>query len=416
MALGAHSEVDLKFLKRIRYNKIDPYIDYKVRKNRFGKFRAISSPIPPLKALQSNLLTEIYAIPCAASAHAYIPKRSVITAASAHLGMTWGIRLDIEDFFHHVTHHRIIAALTKGKEPNTAKVWAHIATRSPVDSRGRIPTKYNRRFNFWDSRKWRLAIKSPYILFGFPTSRVAETAAKVLSHPQKRRRFLPQGAPTSGYLANLVFKDLDERIERHVNRLGFKYTRYSDDILISTDKVDFDRELAAQVVHWIGDKLAFEGFTLNRAKTRIMTPGSRKSYLGLIISGNELRLPKEVRERISGELRDVKKFGLESQSERFHNGLTRIRRHPGKNPIHGDGYWTVLQGLLCWVEVADAKLFEKLRIQYALTTSQLSSLDDSSASLDSKALSELFDRRTPKFMPQMQSAPSLIFDLDLDDF
>lgn len=43
-----------RFIKSVVSGALDPYVDYKLRKNRFGKFRSISSPFPELKELQTH--------------------------------------------------------------------------------------------------------------------------------------------------------------------------------------------------------------------------------------------------------------------------------------------------------------------------------------------------------------------------
>ena len=404
LAADVGSGVNKRFIKRVISGKLDPYIDYKLKKNRFGKYRSISSPVPQLKSLQKRILRELYEIDCHYAAHAYIPGKSVSTAAHVHLDMSWGIRLDLEDFFHHVTHRHLERALYPKLSIQKAAFIAQICTRVPENSRRRIPTKYKRRFNLWDSARWKDWLKKHALDFSqslwlYPKdpSSIAIQTSKLFSQPRRMRRYLPQGAPTSGYLANLAFAGLDGRISSYLESRGFNYSRYSDDIMISTESEKFDRARAGRIIHAIQKMLAAEGFTLNRAKTRILSPGARKSYLGLILgNGHRTRLPLEVRRRITGELRDIKKFGFESQSLRFEKGMTRIRRHPSKESNAGNSYWYVLQGLLCWVEVADLKLFYELeaiyRPQFLDGTLSVDFGDDSDAVL----LADLFERKKPR--------------------
>jgi hypothetical protein len=217
-------------------------------------------------------------------------------------------------------------------------------------------------------------------------------------------------------LANLAFAGVDHKIASYTEHLGFTYTRYSDDILISTRNVKFDRELAAKIIHEIQKMLVTDGFTLNRAKTRILTPGSRKSYLGLIVSGAMTRLPREVRERITAELRDIQKFGFEAQSLRFEQGQSRIRREPAKNNNTENSYWHVLRGFLCWVELADPKLYAALEDTYRDESADnpfFSSVVDGDS--DSALLSGLFVRKNPKDPVGIDLASAIkIVDIDLE--
>ncbi len=389
-----------RFIKSVVSGTLDPYLDYKLRKNRFGKFRSISSPFPELKELQKRVLHDIYSLSCHEAAHAYVPGRSVVTAASEHLGMNWGIKLDLEDFFHHVTGRHIEKALAKQTGLAKAEVYAALCTRAPEQTRNRIPTKFNRRHGIWVARDWRLwLVGKSTAKFGPGLPKMDEQSAarsityKLLSGKRRIRRYLPQGSPTSGYMANLAFAPVDAKIARLTRKLGFTYTRYSDDILISTSSVVFDRELATKIIHKVQKLVADEGFTLNRAKTRILTPGSRKSYLGLIVSGQTTRLPREVRERITAELRDIKKFGFDSQALRFEAGLSRIGRSAAKHSNTENSYWHVLRGYLCWVQKADSKLFEDLediyRPHFAGQPFPLNSKNDP----DGDALARLFERK-----------------------
>jgi hypothetical protein len=417
--------ISKQFLNRLISGKLDPYVDYKIKKNRFGKYRSISSPVPQLKSLQKQILDELYEIECHHAAHAYIPGKSVATAANLHLRMTWGIRLDLEDFFHHVTHRHLEKALHSQFGIQKAAFIAHVCTRTPENTRGRIPTKYKRRFNLWDAWRWKNWLRKhnaenrDVLVWTHQNLRdfVAAITSKLMLQKRRVRRYLPQGAPTSGYLSNLAFAELDANIATYLQSRGFSYSRYSDDIMISTDTVDFDRNLAGQIIHQIQKMLHEEGFTLNRAKTRILSPGARKSYLGLIVgNGHPTRLPIEVRRRITGELRDIKKFGFESQALRFEKGMSRIRRHPSKEKNSENTYWYVLHGLLCWVEVADLRLFFDLEALYRPMHSDGTVAIELEADPDAKFLAELFERKKPKSLEpspiNLQSGIDMV-DIDL---
>jgi hypothetical protein len=340
-----------------------------------------------------------------------------------HLDMTWGIRLDLEDFFHHVTHRHLEKALYPKLSIEKAAFIAQVCTRFPEKTRRRLPTKYNRRFNLWDSARWKAWLKKHSLDFSqslwlYPKdpSSIAIETTKLFSQQRRVRRYLPQGAPTSGYLANLAFAGLDGRISSYLESQGFSYSRYSDDIMISTKSEKFDRNRAGKLIHTIQKMLAAEGFSLNRAKTRILSPGARKSYLGLILgNGYRTRLPMEVRRRIAGELRDIKKFGFESQSLRFERGMSRIRRHPSKQGNEGNSYWYVLQGLLCWVEVADLKLFFELEAIYRPAFLDGTLAVDFGNDSDAKLLADLFERKKPKQTGLILPKSNIeIVDIDLD--
>jgi hypothetical protein len=128
------------------------------------------------------------------------------------------------------------------------------------------------------------------------------------------------------------------------------------------------------------------------------------------------RLPREVRERLTAELRDIEKFGFETQALRFEKGMSRIRRHPAKESNSENSYWNVLQGILCWVEVADLRLYFQLKDIYRPTFYDGTLAVDLDKNPDVKLLADLFDRKKPKQTGAiLLDAPGIeIVDIDLD--
>ncbi|WP_392552950.1 retron St85 family RNA-directed DNA polymerase [Orbus wheelerorum] len=101
---------------------------------------------------------------------------------------------------------------------------------------------------------------------------------------------LPQGAPTSPKLANLVCSRMDSRIQGYSSKKNIIFTRYADDITLSSLTIK-KLTIAKKVVEGI---IKNEGFTLNEKKTRFLGLRNRKKITGLIVSGNnEVRLGRE---------------------------------------------------------------------------------------------------------------------------
>lgn len=83
---------------------------------------------------------------------------------------------------------------------------------------------------------------------------------------------LPQGAATSPFLSNALNVPLDRRLWRASMALGLVYTRYADDITLSTVRArphPTEQALASMVA----EELAQFGYELNAAKTRVATRG-----------------------------------------------------------------------------------------------------------------------------------------------
>ena len=101
---------------------------------------------------------------------------------------------------------------------------------------------------------------------------------------------LPQGAPTSPKLANLVCSRMDARIQGYSSKKNIIFTRYADDITLSSLTIK-KLTIAKKVVEAI---IKNEGFTLNEKKTRFLGLRNRRKVTGLIISGNnEVRFGRE---------------------------------------------------------------------------------------------------------------------------
>src|SRR5262249_53263261 len=107
---------------------------------------------------------------------------------------------------------------------------------------------------------------------------------------------LPQGAPTSPRLSNLVNWLLDSRIDRFVRRRKGSYTRYADDITISFPK-DYPRRVrgAIQRVRRLVQALAYRIHV--RGKLRIVRSHEQQRVTGLVVN-KKPQLPRAVRRRL----------------------------------------------------------------------------------------------------------------------
>jgi len=93
-------------------------------------------------------------------------------------------------------------------------------------------------------------------------------------------------------------QSLDENLQAYATEKDLAYSRYADDLVFSS-KGAFDRSEASQHIKSINNCLVDEGFWLNKAKTKIITPGTRKIVLGLLVDGKKPRLPKSYKKYVS---------------------------------------------------------------------------------------------------------------------
>jgi RNA-directed DNA polymerase len=127
--------------------------------------------------------------------------------------------------------------------------------------------------------------------------------------------YLPQGAPTSPMLSNLVFKPVDERLQALSGESGLLYTRYSDDLSFSAPSKTLDRERALAFVAAVGHAVRAEGYRLHNRKISISPPGARKLVLGLLVDGEAPRLQHGFRDRLRDHVRGVERFGLAAHAD-----------------------------------------------------------------------------------------------------
>lgn len=101
-------------------------------------------------------------------------------------------------------------------------------------------------------------------------------------------RRLPQGAPTSTLLANLVLHSIDGPIRRECERAAVRYTSWVDDLAFSGGDSRAILEVVIPTLHR-------SGFLISRKKLKIMGPGDRKTLTGVLIG----RFPSVLGERLA---------------------------------------------------------------------------------------------------------------------
>ena len=121
--------------------------------------------------------------------------------------------------------------------------------------------------------------------------------ATVLTNLTSYKNTLPQGWKTSGYLANLVFWDLEPFLVETLERHGFAYSRFMDDIAVSS-KQRMNAAEKSFVVSEIYKMLSLRGYKPKRKKHRIDSSNSRMVVTGLNVNRNNPSLPKKERNNI----------------------------------------------------------------------------------------------------------------------
>lgn len=231
--LARRLELDVRAMVSFR-----PAYEERTIPKRNGGQRRLLVPDKETKAIQRRILHRLLKrLNAHDAAHAYEHGRSIATNAAHHVGKSVVIRLDIKDFF----------AATSAKRVET----------------------YFRRIG-WNRK-----------------------ASKVLTRMTTHEGGLPQGAPTSPRLANLVNRSLDEWITRFVRGFHGTYTRYADDITVSFPE-DWPRKVRG-VIQRIRSIVKAHGYRPHgKAKTNIRRRHQQQLVCGIVVN-EKVNLPRKKR-------------------------------------------------------------------------------------------------------------------------
>lgn len=231
-----------------------------------GGERLISAPMPRLKRAQYWVLDNILAkVPAHDAAHGFLAGRSIVSNAAPHAGHDVVINLDVKDFFPSIAFGRI-----KG-------VFRHLGYGEAMATLLALLCSENR------AQAWQV------------------DGEKLFVGGKARERVLPQGAPTSPMLTNLLCRRLDRRLLGLARQLGFVYTRYADDLTFSASG-EAARDNVGRLlgrVRWI---LRDEGFTPHPDKERVMRKGRRQEVTGLVVNTDKPGVSRETRRRLRAAL------------------------------------------------------------------------------------------------------------------
>lgn len=228
---------------------------------RDGGTRLLSVPDPILKRIQRAVLRVLlFHIPISPYATAYRPGVGIRNNAVPHCGRKAVLRLDILHFFDSVRYSQI-------KE----KV--------------------------------------------FPAAVYSEKLRVLLSCLCYGRDGLPQGAPTSPVISNILLREFDFAMGDWCHTRGIRYTRYCDDMIFSGD---FD---PAPVIRMVAEALQREGFRLNTRKIRFARQGQRQSVTGIVVNERP-RMDSGGRRALRAALYYCQKYGVKDHLARMKDPRT----------------------------------------------------------------------------------------------
>jgi retron-type reverse transcriptase len=221
---------------------VSHYVRFEIPK-KTGGMRRISAPMSRLKHAQRWLLDHVLdRVALHDAAHGFRKQRSIVTNATPHVGAEQVVNVDLKDFFPTLEYKRIRGMFRGlGYGEAAATIFALISSEPEVDE---IEL---------DGQRF-------YVANGV--------------------RKLPQGAPTSPAITNIVCRRLDARLAGAAAKLGFTYTRYADDLTFSGPKTSDAGTMLARI-RWIAEQ---EGFAEHPTKTRVLRQGRRQEVTGVVVN------------------------------------------------------------------------------------------------------------------------------------
>lgn len=283
-----------------------PYSHFTITK-RSGGERQIWAPVPRLKYAQRWILDNVLnPMLIHGAAHGFVRGKSIVTNAENHTNSQLIIKMDIKDFFPSIGWRRVKGVFRQAGYPEQiATLFAMLCTESP-----------------------RQLVKQGNVIY----------------YVALADRCLPQGAPTSPALTNIISLNLDRRLTGLAEKHGLRYSRYADDLTFSlpaeaTIDTKAKNTLISTLLGSVTKILTEEGFAINAKKTHIIHQGGVQRITGLVVNGDSVpRVPRNIKRMLRAAIHNLEQ---------------------GKPFKEGESFNTV-QGYAAWIAMAEPDVGEAL--------------------------------------------------------
>ncbi len=258
-------ETDLGIHAKTLYalsNSLDTHYHTTDIPKKSGGTRRLYVPDEALKRVQRAIAEKLLILePVSRYATAYKPASGIISNAKPHIGKDKVLKLDIYRFFDSIPY-------------------------SSVKERA------------------------------FPKERYSEELRILLSILCYYKDVLPQGAPTSPQISNIILYGFDNAVGEYCRARRISYTRYCDDMTFSGSLGN-----AEELVLFVEAELKKSGFILNKRKTKLISSSSRQAVTGITVN-KKLNTADSYRRAIKQEMHYITKFGTASHLERIKSPLS----------------------------------------------------------------------------------------------
>lgn len=228
--------------------------------------------------------------------------KSVVTNAQLHIGKNYVYNIDLKDFFH-------------------------------------------------SFKKWQIKRIFTQTSFQLPEE-IANYLASLCVHTididGKKEQVLPQGAPTSPILTNILCKKMDIALDKLAKKYKATYSRYADDITFSSNKSVFNNPIFLQELEAIIHKNKLQ---INPKKTRLQKKTNRQEVTGITVN-EKLNTTRKYVKQIRMWIYLIEKYGVEKAETIFRKDYIKEKGHIkcNKNPM-----FSVIGGKLLYLKMVKSQ-------------------------------------------------------------
>jgi len=292
-----------------------------------GSFRTINAPKTNIKIIQSKLyyIFNLIFAPHKSS-FGFVQGRSIIDNASIHLNSSFILNIDLKDFF-------------------------------PSIHLGRVRGFFHKKLGV--------------------NEEISLLLSKLVCIEESGNSYLPQGAPTSPIISNMILTGMDHRLFEFAAKYDSIYSRYADDITISTKKLSFPTHIAKKDLFgdtWLSLKLNKiindSSFKINFQKVRLRSNKQRQEVTGLIVNRDKLNVKRDYIRNISAILYNWEKKGYEYTQELYITKYWKPKDSKFKTLPKIEQFIEGKLNFLKMVKGSNDKIYKKLSAKYSRLKNQ----------------------------------------------